>query len=211
MLNVLLADDHRLTLRGLRGLLEESDDFTVVAEAHSGADVLPLVRSAKPDLVVLDLRLPKVDGLTCLDMIRKSHPEVKIVIFSASTEPDQIDVALRRGAHAYILKSVNPLDLPTLLRQAVEETVYYPPPRPASAARPKEHAGLTERELTILAVVTRGLSNKAIGQELWVTEQTVKFHLSNIYRKLGVRNRTAAVRFANEHGLTEAGASAQAA
>jgi DNA-binding NarL/FixJ family response regulator len=201
-LRIVLADDHRLTLAGVRAALEQSGHIDVVGEAFSGEDVLPVVRSCNPDVVLLDLRLPKVDGLTCLDMLRKNHPDVKVVMFSATTTPDEIESALRRGASAYILKSVNPLDLAAVVRQAVEATVYCAPPR-AEAVKSDDQRDLTERERVILSAVMRGLPNKAISKELWVTEQTVKFHLSNIYRKLGVANRTAAARFAQEHSLLD--------
>jgi DNA-binding NarL/FixJ family response regulator len=201
-LKIVIADDHRLTLDGVRGVLDGEPDIEVVGEAYSGEEVLPLVRATKPDVVLLDLRMPKVDGLACLDMLRKNYPCVKVVMFSATTTPEEIASALRRGARAYILKSVNPLDLAAALRHAVDETVYSAPPQ-IDLAKPDEQSDLTDRERMILAAVTRGLPNKAISKELWVTEQTVKFHLSNIYRKLGVANRTAAVRFAQEHGLLE--------
>ena len=203
VLKVLLADDHRLTLAGVRRVLDDAGDIEVVGEAYEGSDVLPMVRSTEPDLVVLDLQMPKLDGLSCLDLLRRHHPDVKVVIFSATTTTAEISTALRSGASAYVLKTVNPLDLPAVIRQVAEETVYYP--APSAAAPPvKDTADLTERERTILAAVMRGLSNKAISQEFWVTEQTVKFHLSNVYRKLGVPNRTAAARFAHEHGLIDA-------
>ena len=202
-LKVLLADDHRLTLAGVRRVLDEAGDIEVVGEAYEGSDVLPMVRTTEPDLVVLDLQMPKLDGLSCLDLIRRHHPDVKVVIFSATTTTAEISTALRSGANAYVLKTVNPLDLPAVIRQVAEGTVYYPAPS-APAPPVKDTADLTERERTILAAVMRGLSNKAISQEFWVTEQTVKFHLSNVYRKLGVPNRTAAARFAHEHGLIDA-------
>ena len=201
-LKIILADDHRLTLDGVRVVLDAEPDIEVVGEAYSGEEVLPLVRATKPDVVLLDLRMPKLDGLACLDILRKNHPSVKVVMFSANTTPAEIASALKRGARAYILKTVNPLDLAAALRQAVEETVYSAPPR-VDVAKADEQSDLTERERMILAAVTRGLPNKAISKELWVTEQTVKFHLSNIYRKLGVPNRTAAVRYAQDHGLLE--------
>jgi DNA-binding NarL/FixJ family response regulator len=147
--------------------------------------------------------MPNVDGFRCLDLIRRHHPETKVVIFSAATEPAEISACFQSGANAYVLKSVNPLDLPAVIRQAAEGTVYYPPPT-AAAPLSKDASDLTDRERTILAAVMRGLSNKAISQEFWVTEQTVKFHLSNVYKKLGVPNRTAAARFAHEHGLIDA-------
>jgi DNA-binding NarL/FixJ family response regulator len=201
-LRIALADDHRLTLDGVRRALEEDHDIEVVGEAYSGEDVLPMIRDSAPDLVLLDLRMPKLDGLACLDLIRKNHPHVKVVMFSATTAPEEIEAALRRGASAYILKTVNPLDLAAVVRQSAQETVYCAPPR-AQSATPDNHSDLTERELMILEAVARGLSNKAISKELWVTEQTVKFHLSNVYRKLGVPNRTAAVRLAQEHRLID--------
>ena len=201
-LKIILADDHRLTLDGVRVVLDAEPDIEVVGEAYSGEEVLPLVRATKPDVVLLDLHMPKLDGLACLDILRKNHPSVKVVMFSATTTPAEIASALKRGARAYILKTVNPLDLAAALRQAVEETVYSAPPR-VDVAKADEQSDLTDRERMILAAVTRGLPNKAISKELWVTEQTVKFHLSNIYRKLGVPNRTAAVRYAQDHGLLE--------
>jgi DNA-binding NarL/FixJ family response regulator len=202
-LSIVLADDHRMTVDGVRSALEHADDIEIVGAAYSGEDVLPLVRDTKPDVVLLDLHMPKVDGLACLDMIRKNHPQVKVVVFSATTTPEEIEAALRRGATAYILKTVNPLDLAAVLRQAVKETVYCAPPRALVVKLAADHTELTDRERMILGAVMRGLPNKAISKELWVTEQTVKFHLSNIYRKLGVRNRTAAARFAQEHRLVD--------
>jgi len=202
-LRIALADDHRLTLDGVRRALAEEPDIEVVGEAYSGQDVLPLIRETEPDVVLLDVHMPKVDGFVCLDLIRKNHPNVKVVMFSASTTAEDIETALRRGASAYILKTVNPLDLAAAIRQSADETVYSAPPRP-DVVRAEEQSDLTDRERTVLAAVMRGLPNKAISKELWVTEQTVKFHLSNIYRKLGVPNRTAAVRFAQEHSLIDA-------
>jgi DNA-binding NarL/FixJ family response regulator len=201
-LKIALADDHRLTLDGVRRALDEEHDIDVVGEAYSGEDVLPMIRETQPDLVLLDLRMPKLDGLACLDLIRKNFPGVKVVMFSATNTAEEIETALRRGATAYILKTVNPLDLAAVIRQSTEQTVYCAPPR-AEVAKAEDQSDLTDRERMILEAVMRGLPNKAISKELWVTEQTVKFHLSNIYRKLGVPNRTAAVRFAQEHCLIE--------
>jgi len=209
-LKVLLADDHRLTLAGVRRVLDDSGDIVVVGEAYTGTDVLPMVRATKPDIVVLDLQMPKLDGLTCLDLLGRHHPDVRVVIFSATTSHTEINAALGNGASAYVLKTVAPLDLPAVIRQAADGTVYYPPPA-AAASAPKDTGDLTDRELEILGAVMRGLSNKAISQEFWVTEQTVKFHLSNVYRKLGVPNRTAAARFAHEHGLIDASEAAETA
>jgi DNA-binding NarL/FixJ family response regulator len=200
-MRVLIADDHRLILQSVRRALEEAEGFDVVGEAHNGGQVLPLVARTKPDVVILDLRMPQVDGLACLEAIRKHHPDVKVVMLSVSTDRDLIKTVLKRGASAYIVKSVDPADLPSAVRQAVEGTVYsaigLPEEDEGSAAKA---AGLTEREIVILQALARGLSNEAIGKELWVAEQTVKFHLTNVYRKLGVSNRTEAVRYAFQRG-----------
>jgi DNA-binding NarL/FixJ family response regulator len=204
-MRVLIADDHPLILAGIKHALEEAEGFEVVAEANNGAQVLPLVSQTQPDLCLLDMRMPEMDGLTCLDRIRKRHPDVKVVILSVSTDPKIIQDVLNRGASAYIVKSVNPVDIPSALRQALEGSVFnaigLPEQRVSENAA--KAAGLTERETSILQALARGLSNDAIGKELWVAEQTVKFHLTNIYRKLEVSNRTEATRYAYEHGLVD--------
>jgi DNA-binding NarL/FixJ family response regulator len=204
-MRVLIADDHPLILAGIKHALEEADGFDVVAETNNGSKVLPLVSQTKPDLALLDMRMPGMDGLTCLDRIRARHPEVKVVILSVSTDPDVIQDVLNRGASAYIVKSVNPVDVPSALRQALEGSVFNAIglPEKQVADDAAKTAGLTERETSILKALARGLSNDAIGKELWVAEQTVKFHLTNIYRKLGVSNRTEATRYAYEHGLVD--------
>jgi DNA-binding NarL/FixJ family response regulator len=200
---VLIADDHKLIVDGIKRALEDSADFEVVGEASSGSQVLPLVGRTNPDLVLLDLRMPGADGLTCLAQIKKRYPDVKVVVLSVSTDQNVIQTALQRGASAYIVKSINPIDLPSALRQAVEGTVYSAIGLPDPGENPARAAGLTDRETTILAALARGLSNEAIGKELWVAEQTVKFHLTNIYRKLGVSNRTEAARLAYQQGLVD--------
>ena len=200
-IRVLLADDHRLILEGLRLAFEEVDGIEVVGMASEGRQVLPLIAGTRPDLVLLDMRLPDMDGIACLERIRKHHPSVKVVMLSASAEPARVRTALARGASAYIVKTVDPHDIPAALRQVFEPAIYFA----ASVAEESAGAtaGLTEREIVMLRAIARGLSNAAISREFWVTEQTVKLHLTNIYRKLGVKNRTEATRFAYQHGLTE--------
>jgi DNA-binding NarL/FixJ family response regulator len=204
-MKVLIADDHRLMLDGIKRALIEAPDIEIVAEAHSGSQVLPLVARTNPDVALLDIRMPHFDGLACLDAIQKRYPKVKVVVLSVFSDAEHIQSALSRGASGYIVKSINPLDLPSALRQAVEGNVYHAVgvPEPNAEGGGAKAAGLTEREFTILKAVARGLSNQAIGKEMWVTEQTVKFHLTNIYRKLGVANRTEAARYAYQHGLIE--------
>jgi two-component system, NarL family, nitrate/nitrite response regulator NarL len=210
-LRVLLADDHPLMIAAVRSALEGEKDFEIVGEATSGSQVMPLVSSARPDVVLIDLRLPEVDGLACLERIRKKHPTVKVVFFSAVDEHSEIAAALARGACAYLVKSIDPGDLAAVVRQAVAGSFFCAGGLDGVAA-PVDHngngAGLSERETEILCGVARGLSNRAIARELWLSDQTVKFHLHNIYRKLEVANRTEAARYAFDHGLAAASAAA---
>jgi DNA-binding NarL/FixJ family response regulator len=203
-MRVLVADDHRLMLDGVRRALEADGGFEIVGETQDGAQVVELVGKTKPDLVLLDVRMPNVDGLACLDEIHKRFPEVKVVMLSASTSPELIAAALRRGASAYLAKSVDPNDLPSTLRQAIEGNVFSASSFTGEAENDSaKAAGLTERERSILEALAKGKSNDEIAKELWVTQQTVKFHLTNIYRKLGVKNRTEATRLAYQRGLVE--------
>ena len=203
VLKVLVAEDHALMREAIRSALSGSPDIGVVGEAQTGPQVLPLVRSTDPDLVLLDLRLPGMDGLRCLDLIRERFPKIKVVILSAVTDPDEVRRAIKRGATSYVFKHVNPADLPSILRQAAEGTVIHALHAVADDHTAAVDAGLSEKELVVLKAVARGLSNTQIAKELWVTEQTVKFHLTNVYRKLGVANRTEAARYAYEHGVVD--------
>ena len=206
-LKVLLADDHPLILQGLRRTLEGRDDIQVVGEARSGAEVLALTERRQPDVVLLDLRMPDGDGVETIREIRRTWPEIKTVILSACDDRPSIDAALNAGANAYIIKSVNAVDLPAVLHQVSGGGAIFHAPAPSSASSAEQAdddvPGLTERELTILTAVARGLTTKAISSELWLSEHTVKFHLTNIYRKLGVANRSGAVRQAYERGLVQ--------
>ena len=191
-------------LEAVRAALANVEDMEIVGEAYHGPQVLPLVGQTSPDVVVLDLRMPQMDGLTILEQLQKRHPKVKVVILSGIDEPDMIDQALRRGASAFVLKHVDPRDLPSAIRQAAEGSVFQTIGVPERNGRTgAADAGLTEREESVLKALARGLSNKQIAKEEWVTEQTVKFHLTNIYRKLGVANRTEAARSAYQLGLVE--------
>jgi two-component system response regulator DegU len=201
-LRVLLADDHRLMLQAIRLVLDGAGDIEVVGEATTGSQVLPLVARTSPDVVLLDIRMPEMDGLTCLDRIRKQHPAVKVVILSGCDDPETISSALARGATSFIGKMIGPRDLPSAVRLATEGGVYHPvSAEQVSTNGEARKVGLTPGEQRVLEALARGLSNRGIAEELWLTQQTVKFHLTNIYRRLGVVNRTEAVRHAYKHRL----------
>ena len=203
-LRVVIADDHELMRGVVRLMLEQAEGYEVVGEASTGSEVLPLVARTQPNLVLLDVGLPGIDGLTLLAQIRERHPRANVVMLSASDDPRQIAAALRRGASGYVLKSIGPEDLASVLRQAVEGTVFHAVAAPGAESDDAAKAvGLSQKERVVLEQLALGRSNKEIAKELWVSEQTVKFHLRRIYRKLGVATRTDAVRYAYEHDLVE--------
>jgi len=204
-MKILLADDHPLMLTGIVRALEADGAFEVVGTARSGAEVLPLIGRCSPDVVLLDVRLPRLDGLACLARIRSRYPDVKVVMLSMFGDPEQVQAAFAQGACGFIIKNIDAADLPSAIRQAVDGTAYHAIGMlVADAPGIAKAGGLTEREVTIIKAVARGLSNDSVAKELWVTEQTVKFHLTNVYRKIGVANRTEAARWAIAQGLVDA-------
>jgi DNA-binding NarL/FixJ family response regulator len=205
-LKVLIADDHPLMVAAVRRALERGTDIEVVGAAHSGAEVMHMIERRRPTIVLLDLRMPGVQGVDCIEKIRDRWPDVKVVVLSACDDRPSIDAALGAGASAYIVKSVDPSDIAAVLRQAASGSVFHAAsgaPRKAGSETPAAPP-LTDRERSILEAVAAGLTTAAISQNLWVSEHTVKFHLTNIYRKLGVTNRAGAVRYALDHDLVAA-------
>ena len=173
------------------------------ASTTDATKIVGLVTETTPDVVVLDVRMPLLDGIACLNRIKQRSPNVKVVMLSASEDPTLAAQALEGGASAFVLKQIDPRDLGSVLRQVVNGTVFQTDRRAAtlSSSRQATEAGLTAKEQEVLAALARGLSNQQIAKELWLAEQTVKFHLSNIYRKLEVRNRTEAVQHAVRRGF----------
>jgi two-component system nitrate/nitrite response regulator NarL len=210
---VVIADDHPLFVKAIGQVLEDGNNgFEVVGSASSGLQVGPLVARTSPDLVLLDVHMPGLDGLSCLALLRERHPDVTVVVFSGSESQETIERALAMGAAAYIAKSIDPSDLPAVLRQVLGGTVYYTVPRESRQAIAERRrasdndnlrgqTGLSPREVEVLSAAAKGLSNRAIGKELFLSDQTVKFHLNKIYRKLGVTNRTEATGIAHQFGL----------
>jgi DNA-binding NarL/FixJ family response regulator len=207
-LKVLIADDHPLILLGIRRMLEAHEDIEVVGAASSPHEALALIERRRPDVVLTDLRMPGVQGAGFIAQIKQSWPSLKVVVLSACDDRPSVDGALLAGANAYIVKSVNAIDVASVLRQIGSGAVYHAAAGKGAAAGgdDTEHVGpsgslLTDRESTLLGAIAAGLTTKRISSDLWVSEHTVKFHLTNIYRKLGVANRSGAVRYAIEHDL----------
>ena len=203
-LRLLVVDDHQLMVEAIRLALVSSGGFEIVGVAASGVELVPLVRRTTPDVVLLDLRMPSVDGLAALRALRQAGLETKVIIFSGMEEPKLVERVLRFGACAFIMKRIDPSDLGAAIRQALDQTLFQAPMASFLAAGAGRRDGdLNERELAILRCVVEGLSNKKIAEHEWLAEQTVKFHLSHIYRKLGVSSRTGAVAAVCQSGLIE--------
>jgi len=202
-IRLLIADDHALVLQAVRIALETQPDLEIVAEAKSGSEVLPRVAESEPDLILLDIRMPGIDGLELLERLRDRHPETKAVVLSGVEDPELAAEAVRRGAKAFLGKGIDPAELAPILRQVYEGEVLTESVGGGASGPPAvaDEFELTARELEILERVATGRSNKQIAQEFWLSEQTIKYHLTNVYRKLGVGSRTEAARFAYERGL----------
>jgi DNA-binding NarL/FixJ family response regulator len=205
-IRIVIADGHRLMIQGIRRAFGAGDEIEVVGEARSGAEVLPVVRETRPDLVLVDMHIPDLDGFGCLERLRRHHPDVKVILFANACEAGAIERARVCGASGYILKSVDPAALAAAIHEAVDGSGWHASeeidPHEAAAHHARE-AGLTEREIEILRDVARGDSSKVIAHGYGVSEQAIKFHLTNIYRKLGVANRTQAARCAYQLGLVQ--------
>jgi DNA-binding NarL/FixJ family response regulator len=206
-LKVVVADDHGLMVEAVRIALEGREEFQIVGVAESGSQVLPVVERTRPDLVLLDLRMPGMDGFTCIQLLKERMPDVRIAVLSGADSDDVTEEALRRGASAFISKRVDPEQLPEALIAAYEGRASAPIGRLEHGEHPAvRDSGLTERELEIVRALGKGLSNREIAKSLWLAEQTVKFHLTNVYRKLDVSSRTEAVHWAYRHGVLDASA-----
>jgi len=203
-LKVVVADDHALVISAIRAALETAEDIEIVGQATSGAAVIPLVESTKPDFLLLDVRMPQMDGITCLERLAKRFPDLKVIMLSATADdPEIVRAAFARGARAFVGKHVEPRDLASVIRLADQSVVQQPFGLLDESQNAPVDTPLTDSQLRVLQALVRGLSNKEIARELWLSEQTVKFHLSNIYRVLDVASRAEAIRYAYEHALVE--------
>jgi len=195
---IILADDHELVLEGLRSLIEAEPDLEVLATAKDGGQCLDAVRRHQPDVVVLDLEMGPMGGLQCLESIRAGHPSVRVLVLTAYSDGESMRAALEGGAAGFALKTEPPQQTVASIRQVYRGQLVFPLAarrwllRTPALAEPTHP---TDREMEILALVSEGLTNAQIGHRLRVSDNTVKFHLQNVYLKLGVRNRTEAAAY----------------
>lgn len=203
MIRILIADDHELFREGLRVVLDLRPDFEVVAEAANVAETIAAHAQHQPDLTLLDLQMPDGTGIDALKIIRKAQPDARVLMLTTYDGDEDIHRAMAAGASGYLLKSIPSIQLEAAVRAVIEGRQYLPP---AVAERLAERAAfqvLTARELEILALVARGLSNKDITRVLAANEFTVKAHVRNILAKLGVETRTEAAILAVQRGLVQ--------
>ena len=193
IIRIVLADDHALVLEGLRALLSAEPDLRVVATATDGERLLEAIRRFKPDVVALDIQMPYMDGLTCLKHIRSEKLAVRVLVISAFGDVQSLRAALEGGADGFALKTDPPQSTLAAIRQVAAGQMVFPDAvRRWMTRSANEPNTLTEREESVLALVAEGKSNPQIGVALGLSENTVKFHLRNLFAKLGVSNRTEA-------------------
>jgi DNA-binding NarL/FixJ family response regulator len=205
---VLVVDDHPVVRSGLRALLEGQDDLEVSGEAADGAEALAAVAADPPDVVLLDLRMPVVDGVTVIERLRDSSPQVRVLVLTTYDADADIVRAVDAGATGYLLKDAPREELFRAVRAAARGEPVLAPAVAARLMRRTTVSALptpTDRELDVLGLVAQGLTNRAIARRLRVSEATVKTHLVHVFAKLGVDDRTAAVTTALERGLLRLG------
>ena len=218
MIRVLVVDDQALVRGGFRMILDAQKDIEVVAEAHDGREALEKAGELRPDVVLMDIRMPELDGLEATRRLLARDGSSRVLILTTFDADEFVYEAMKAGASGFLLKDVRPEQLadavrvvaagdallsPAITRRLVEQFVQRPPP---GSTKPPELADLTERELDVLVLVARGLSNKEIAAELFLTEATVKTHVTHILTKLDLRDRVQAVVLAYESGLVQPGA-----
>ena len=211
MIRVLIADDHHVVRRGLMFFLKTQKDMDIVGEATNGKEALELTASLKPDVILMDLVMPVMDGIEATKRIKATNPEIQILMLTSFSDRDHVVPALKAGAAGYQLKDIEPDDLADAIRKLMrgentihpEATTQLEKELEPVVPSPHEEHPLTPREQDVLSELTKGKSNREIASSLFVTEKTVKTHISNIFAKLHVQDRTQAALYAVKHGLTE--------
>ena len=204
-INVLLVDDHSVVRQGLRMFLSLDPDLEVVGEAANGKEAIQAAHQFKPNVILMDLLMPVMDGVSAIEILRKELPEIEIIALTSILEDEKVVGAIRAGAIGYLLKDTQADDLNRAIKAAAAGQVQLSPQAAARLVRevraPESPETLTERETDVLRLLAKGYSNKEIAQELIIGEKTVKTHVSNILAKLNVPSRTQAALYAVRIGL----------
>ena len=209
-IRILLADDHVLVRQGTRELLEQEEDLTVVAEAGDGEEAVRLAVSYRPDVAVMDISMPKLDGIEATKQIKAQHPTVAVLVLTAYDDDQYVFALLEAGAAGYLLKDVQASELVKAVRAVYAgESVLHPTiarkvinrfAQPADKCEEDTLDRLTQREMEVLRLAAKGMTNQEIAQELVISVRTVQVHLSNVFSKMGVGSRTEAVLLALREG-----------
>ncbi len=210
MIRVMLVDDHKLVRAGLQSLLESTDDLTVVGAASDGAEAVTMVQQLLPDIVLMDLSMPGVDGVEATRRIAAAHPEVQVLVLTSFSDGERVRRALDAGAVGYLLKDAEPEEVITGVRavsrgesplhpRAARELLLARTDAPGTAGA--GNLKLTPREAEVLRLVRAGLANKQIARRLGISERTVKAHLTSAFQRIGVVDRTQAALWADRNGL----------
>ncbi len=204
-IRILIADDHSVVRQGLHMFLRQDPELEVVGEAADGAEALRLARQLKPDVVLMDLLMPEMDGIEATAVIRRENPDTEVVALTSILEDGSVVGAVRAGAIGYLLKDTNAAELRQAIKAAAAGQVQLSPQAAARLLQevrtPQSPEALTERETDVLRLLAQGQSNKQISHSLQIGEETVKTHVSNILAKLGVQSRTQAALYAVRAGL----------
>jgi NarL family two-component system response regulator LiaR len=210
-IRVLLVDDHKVVRMGLRAFFDLQLDIEVVGEAADGSEGVALARRLQPDVVLMDLLMPNMDGVEAIERIKAEHPEIEIVTMTSFIEESKVTAALEAGATGYVLKDAEAEEVANAVRAAFAGEVHLDravarllAQRMRSRKDPEPVEPLTEREKDVLRLLGQGMSNKEIGGDLFITERTARTYVSNILGKLGLQSRTQAALWAVEHRLVEA-------
>jgi NarL family two-component system response regulator LiaR len=209
LISVLVADDHPVVRQGLRTFLDTQDDLEVVGEASDGAEAVELVQRLLPDVVLMDLVMPGLDGVAATRRIREVSPSTKVIVLTSFDDDEKVFPSVKAGAAGYLLKDVRPQELAEAVRRVRAGEALLAPSVAAklmqevAGGERLPSAGLTDRELEVLRLIARGLSNKLIARDLGVSEKTVKTHVSNVLAKLHLADRTQAALYAVREGLAE--------
>ena len=202
-IRVLIVDDHSVVRRGIAAIINMEDDAVVVGQAGDGAEAIELWRRLKPDVVLMDLRMPGMEGVEAIRRIRSEDNEAGIIVLTTFDHDEDIYAGLRAGAKAYLLKDVEPEELFRCIRAVHAGEAYLQPKVAAKLAQRMQEEPLTEREEQILKLLAEGKSNRAIGQVLHITESTVKSHMKSLFVKLDVTSRAEAIALAARRGLVK--------
>jgi two-component system NarL family response regulator len=199
--SVLVVDDHVLLRTGVANIINQEADLFVVAEAANGIEAVAAFERHRPDVTLLDLRMPEMEGVEAVRQIRARDPQAKLIILTTYDTDEDIALALRAGAKAYVLKDISADALVACIHDVLAGKTYLAPSAAAKLAEGVTRVQLTPREMTTLRLMADGQSNREIAGTLGISERTVKTHLSHLFEKLGVTSRTEAVRVATRRGL----------